>query len=60
LYSLDAGQHRLVVTPDGLFDGSAWKFVTYRTRGTLKLLDDDETRRRFHRPGLLGQLSARK
>ena len=48
LYSLDAGKDWLVVTPDGLFDGSegAWKFVTYREPGTLKLID--ATRRRFH------------
>ena len=58
LYSLDAGKDWLVVTPDGCFDGSegAWKFVTYRVPGTLKLLDDDATRKQFHRPGLLAKI----
>jgi WD40 repeat protein len=52
----------LAVSPDGLFDGSAdaWRFVTFREPGTSKLLDDDATRRRFHRPGLLGQIIAGK
>ncbi len=56
--SLGAGKDWLVVTPDGFFDGSpgAWRFVAYRVPGTLKLLDDDATRRRFHRPGLLAQV----
>ena len=58
LYSFDAGTDWLVVTPDGLFDGSkdAWRFVAYREPGTLKLLDDDTTRKRFHRPGLLADV----
>jgi WD40 repeat protein len=48
----------LVVTPEGLFDGSegAWQFVTYREPDTLKLIDDDATRRRFHRPSLLAHV----
>src|SRR6185295_6300304 len=51
LYSLDAGKDWLVVTPDGLFDGSpgAWKFVAYRVPGTLNLLYDEATLKRFHR-----------
>jgi len=58
LYSLDAGKDWLVVTPEGLFDGSpgAWPFVAYRVPGTLKLLDDDATRKRFHRLGLLAKV----
>jgi hypothetical protein len=58
LYLLDGGKDWLVVTPEGLFDGSpgASRFVAYRAPGTLTLLDDDATRRRFHRPGLLAQL----
>jgi len=54
LYSFHAGKDWLVVTPDGHVDGSegALGFVTYRVPGTLKLLDDDAIRRRFHRPGL--------
>lgn len=58
LYSFDAGKDWLVVTPEGSFDGSpgAWRFVAYRVPGTLKLLDDDATRRRGYRPGLLAQV----
>jgi WD40 repeat protein len=58
LYSLNMGADWLVVTPDGRFDGSkdAWRFVAYREPGTLKLLDDDASLKRFHRPGLLAQV----
>jgi WD40 repeat protein len=58
LINLEGGKDWLVVTPDGLFDGSpgAWRFVAYRVPGTLKLIDDEATRRRFHRPGLLAQV----
>jgi WD40 repeat protein len=58
LYSFDSGKDWLVVTPDGFFDGSegAWQFVAYRVPGTLNLADDDVTRRRFHRPGLLAKI----
>jgi WD40 repeat protein len=58
LYSLDRGKDWLVTTPAGFFDGSeaAWRLVTYRVPGTLKLIEDDATRRRFHRPGLLAQI----
>jgi WD40 repeat protein len=58
LYVFDAGKEWLVVTPDGSFDGSegAWRFVTYRVPGTSRVVDDDATRRRFHRPGLLAQI----
>jgi WD40 repeat protein len=57
IYSLNMGEDWLVVTPDGRFDGSrgAWRFVDYRDPDTRRILDDDETRRRFHRPGLLAQ-----
>ncbi len=58
LYSFDAGKDWLVVTPKGLFDGSpdVWRLVAYRMPGTLTLIEDDATRRRFHRPGLLTQV----
>jgi WD40 repeat protein len=58
LISLNDGKDWLVITPDGFFDGSkdAWRFVAYREPGSLKLLDDDATRKRFHRPGLLAQV----
>jgi len=43
---------------DGFFDGfkDAWRFVAYREPDTLKLLDDDATRKRFHRHGLLAEV----
>jgi WD40 repeat protein len=58
LYSPDAGQEWLVVTPDGFFDASpgAWQFVAYRLPGTLDLKYDETTLRRFYRPGLLAEL----
>jgi WD40 repeat protein len=58
LYTFDAGKDWLVVTPDGLFDGTpdVWCIVAYRVPDTLKLLEDDTTRRRFHRPGLLAKV----
>jgi hypothetical protein len=33
-----------------------WRFVTYGNAATGTLVDDDATRRRFHRPGLLAQV----
>ncbi len=59
VHSLDYGKQWLVVTPEGLFDGSenARQFVAYRESGTLKLLDDDETINRHHQPGLLQRLA---
>ena len=58
LYSFDAGKDWLAVTPEGLFDGSegAARLVIYRVPGSQKLVDDDATRRRFHRPGLLSKV----
>jgi WD40 repeat protein len=58
LYTFDAGKDWLVVTPDGRFDGSedAWRFVAHRVSGTLKLVEDEATRKRFHRPGLLAEI----
>jgi len=58
LYSFDAGKDWLVVTPDGLFDGSpgATRFVAYREPATLKLIEDEATLKRYHRPGLLAQV----
>jgi WD40 repeat protein len=58
LLSMDGGKDWLVVTPEGYFDGSAgaWKLVTYRVPGTLKLVDDDATRKQFHRLGLLARV----
>ncbi len=58
IHSFDHGKQWLVVTPEGLFDGSenARQFVAYREPGTLKLRDDDETINRHHEPGLLQRL----
>jgi WD40 repeat protein len=58
LLSLDDGEDWLVVTPEGFFDGSngAWKLMAFRETGTLNVVDDDATRKKFYRPGLLGTL----
>lgn len=58
VYCLGGGKDWVVCTPDGLFDASpgAWRDVTFRVPGSEKLLTDDETRRRRHRPGLLTHL----
>jgi WD40 repeat protein len=58
LHALDADKNWLVLTPDGRFDGSegAWKYLAYREPGGLKLHDDEATRKKFHRPGLLAEV----
>jgi WD40 repeat protein len=58
LLSMDGGKDWLVVTPEGFFDGSpgAWRFVAYRVSGSLKVVDDDATRKQLHRPGLLSRV----
>jgi WD40 repeat protein len=58
LYSFNAGKDWLVVTPDGLFDGSegGQALVTWRPPGTSKLTEDEATRRRMHRPRLLARV----
>jgi WD40 repeat protein len=58
LLIFDGGKEWLVVTPEGFFDGceGAWKRLFFRATGTSKLVDDDATRRKFSRPGLLGTL----
>jgi len=49
-----------VVTPDGLFDGSAngRKFLAYRIAGTLDFVPLERVQDRFYTPGLLGKLMA--
>jgi WD40 repeat protein len=58
LMRFERGKEWLIVSSDGYFDGSegAWKHVYYREVGTKKLVDDDKTRKRFYRPGLLATL----
>jgi hypothetical protein len=58
LVGLDGGKDRLVVSPDGFFDGSkgGWRYVSYRRAGTLEVVDDEATLQRFYRPGLMGLL----
>ncbi len=58
LYSFDGGKDWLVVAPDGRFDGSpgALRLVAFREPDTLKFLEEDAARKRFHRPGLLAEL----
>jgi hypothetical protein len=45
------GRGRLVVWSPG-----AWRYVAFRQPGTLKLVDDDATRKQFNRPGLLAKV----
>ena len=58
LHSVDGSKEWLVVTPEGFFDGSAgaWPFASYRIADGLKLIDDELTLRRFHRPGILAEI----
>ncbi len=55
LISLDAGKDWLVVTPEGLFDGSAGgrDKVTYRVGKGLTVVPVDRFFQDFYRPGLL-------
>jgi hypothetical protein len=59
LISLDAGEDWLVVTPEGLFDGSEGgrKRVAYRVGGGLNVVPVDRFFQDFYRPGLLAELS---
>jgi WD40 repeat protein len=58
LLIFEGGKDWLIVTPEGFFDGSggAWKRMSFRETGTPRVLEDDATKRKFHRPGLLGTL----
>jgi WD40 repeat protein len=59
LISLDDGRDWLVVTPDGLFDGSAGgrEKVMYRIGGGLNVVPVDRFFQDFYRPGLLAEVS---
>ena len=58
LIDLDRGKDWLVVTPEGLFDGSsaARQKVTYRVGGGLNVVPVDRFFQDFYRPGLLAAL----
>jgi hypothetical protein len=58
LISLDGGDEWLVVTPDGLFDGSsdAPRRLSYRVTGTLDFVSMDHFQHRYYTPGLLTRL----
>src|SRR5262249_33383178 len=58
LVSLDSSQDWLVVTPDGLFDGSAGgrNKVSYRVGGGLTVVPVDRFFKDFYRPGLLAAI----
>lgn len=60
LVSLDAGKDWLVVTPDGLWDGSAGarRFLAYRVAGALDFVPLERAAERYHSPGLFGKLMA--
>jgi WD40 repeat protein len=59
LINLDAGRDWLVMTPDGLFDGSAGgrEKVMYRVGGGLNVVPVDRFFQDFYRPGLLSEVS---
>jgi WD40 repeat protein len=58
LISLDQGQDWLVITPDGLFDGSpnATRLVSYRKAGTLDFVPLERYGKHYFRSGLLAQI----
>jgi WD40 repeat protein len=60
LLSFDAGSAWLVITPDGLFDGSAegTKLVSYRIADTDTLLPLERFYDTYYTPGLLAKLMA--
>jgi WD40 repeat protein len=60
LMSLDGGADWLVVTPDGLFDGSvnASRYMDYRVAGTNEIVPLASYHKRYYRPGLLASLMA--
>ena len=62
LVSLDAGKDWLVVTPEGLFDGSAGgrQKVAFRVDGKLDVVPVDRFFRDFYYPGLLAEIMAGK
>lgn len=60
LISLDAGKDWLVVTPEGLFDGSpdATRFISYRIAGTLEMVPLERFQQKYWQPGLLAKVWA--
>ena len=58
IMSFSAGKDWLVVTPEGLFDGSAGgrQAVRYRVGGRLTVVPVDRFFQDFYRPGLLAEL----
>ena len=58
LISIDAGKDWLVVTPEGLFDGSinARSFVAYRVAGTIDFVPLERFQQKYYQPGLLASI----
>lgn len=58
LLSFDNGEDWLVITPDGLFDGSvnAVRRVAYRIAGTLDFVPLERYQQKFWQPGLLASI----
>jgi WD40 repeat protein len=58
LVSIDGGADWLVITPEGLFDGSAngHKLVSYRLAGTNTFVPLESYQKRYFYPGLLAAL----
>lgn len=62
IVSFDAGRDSLVVTPEGLFDGSKGgrEIVAFRVDGKLDVVPVDRFFQDFYYPGLLAEISAGK
>jgi WD40 repeat protein len=60
LISLDGSKEWLVITPEGLFDGSpnGTRFLSYRVSGTLEMVPLDRYQQKYWTPGLLAKLWA--
>lgn len=58
LVSIDSGKEWLVVSPEGLFDGSinATRFVSYRLTGTLEFVPLERYQQKYWQPDLLAML----
>jgi WD40 repeat protein/uncharacterized caspase-like protein len=58
LINLGDGKEWLVVTPDGLFDGSAGapRYLAYRIAGTQEFVSLEKYLHHYYRPGLLADL----
>ena len=58
LFGMNDGQQWLVVSPDGLFDGSRMgrEMISFRFAGGLQVVPVDRFFQDFYRPGLLSEM----